>query len=131
MDCSSGNSDSFSDGPDDAAESPEPAQHRESEPEPTPAESLFYALVQRHRLFRHGILNQRPADFDIWDVAGTMGVQGDVEFVSEDRRGSHWYFADQVLHFSSAAAVPWRLLTTWEWAAECEVNAFLYEDEVE
>ena len=87
--------------------------------------------MQRHRLFRQGILNERPEDFDIWDVARAIGVQDDVEFVSEDRRGSHWHFADEVLHFSPAAAVPWRLLTMWEWAAECEAHAFLTEDEVE
>ena len=130
MDLRSGDNDGFADGAGEDEDASDPDQAA-AEAEPTAAESLFYALIQRHRLFRHGILDERPADFDIWDVAGAMGVQGDVEFVSEDRRGSHWHFADEVLVFSPGATVPWRLLTTWEWAAECEVNAFLYEDEVE
>lgn len=40
------------------------------EREPTPAERIFYALGQLYRLYRHGALNVRPIDFDVWDLAG-------------------------------------------------------------
>lgn len=93
------------------------------EVEPRPGERLLYALGQLYKLYRHGALNVRPEHFDVWDLAGIIGVRNDIEFISEDRRGSHWHFAAEVLHVNPAAGFPWRLLTVWEWAAEAEAEA--------
>jgi hypothetical protein len=79
--------------------------------EPTPGERLLYALGQLYKLFRHGALNVRPEHFEVWDLAGILGVHNDIEFISENRWGSHWHFADEVLHVNTDAEFPWRLLT--------------------
>lgn len=91
----------------------------EGEQPPTPGERL-YALGQLFRLYRRGELDVLPARFDVWDLAGIIGVRGDIEFISQDRRGSHWHFADEVLDIDCDAQFPWRLLTVWEWTAEAD-----------
>lgn len=101
----------------------EPESHRvEPDEAPTPGERLLYALGQLYRLSRRGELDVRPADFDVWDLAGIIGVRSDIEFISEDQHGSHWHFASEVLHIEQRRRFPWRLLTTWEWAAEAETS---------
>lgn len=88
----------------------------------TPGERLLYALGQLYRLSTRGELDVHPADFDVWDLAGIIGVRGDIGFVSEDRHGSHWHFAAEVLRIEQRQEFPWRLLTMWEWAAEAETS---------
>lgn len=78
---------------------------------PTPGERLLYALGQLYRLSKRGELDVRPADFDVWDLAGIIGVRGDIEFISEDPHGAHWHFAAEVLHIELRREFPWRLLT--------------------
>ncbi len=89
---------------------------------PTPGERVLYALGQLYRLSRRGELDVRPADFDIWDLAGIIGVRADIEFVSEDQHGSRWHFASEVLEVELKREFPWRLLTSWEWAAEANAS---------
>ena len=95
----------------------------EADEAPTPGERLLYALGQLYRLSKRGELDVRPADFDIWDLAGIIGVRGDIEFISEDQHGSRWHFADEVLHVGLHREFPWRLLSIWEWADEAEGDA--------
>ena len=95
----------------------------------TPGERLLYALGQLYRHARNGELDVEPRDFDIWDLAGILGVRGDVEFVSEGRGGAVYHFADEVFVFDQASEFPWRLLTLWEWAVEREFEALAAEDE--
>lgn len=86
----------------------------------TPGERLLYALGQLYRLSRRGELEVQPADFDVWDLTGIIGVRGDIEFISEDRGSSRWHFASEVLHVDLQREFPWRLLSMWEWADEAE-----------
>jgi hypothetical protein len=56
-------------------------------------------------------------------LAGIIGVRNDIEFISENHRGSsHWHFAGEVLHIDAAREFPWRLLTIREWAAEADAQ---------
>lgn len=92
----------------------------EADESPTPGERLLYVLGQLYRLSQRGELDVRPADFDVWDLAGIFGVRGDIEFVSEDQHGSRWHSAAEVVQVEPGRAFPWRLLTMWEWAAEAD-----------
>ena len=117
--------------PDDYAHEDEPHEHEQpdDEPAPTPGERLLYALGQLYRLYRHGALDVRPIDFDVWDLAGIIGVRGDIEFVSEDKVGAHYHFPDEVLEVAQRPDTdfPWRLLSVWDWAAEQELNSYWTE----
>lgn len=116
--------DFFEDDRDEDEQAGDPAEADEREP--TPGERLFYALGQLYRLYRHGALNVRPMDFDVWDLAGIIGVRGDIEFVSADQLGAHYHFADEVLQVGERpdSDFPWRLLGVWDWAAEQELNSY-------
>lgn len=95
-------------------------EHRAASSAPTPGERLLYALGQLYLLSRRGELRVAPANFDVWDLAGIIGVRGDIEFISEDRSGSRWHFAGEVLLVDLHQEFPWRLLSMWEWADEAE-----------
>ena len=71
----------------------------------------------------------RPIDFDVWDLAGIIGVRGDVEFVSEYKLGAHYHFASEVVEVAQRpdSDFPWRMLDVWEWAAEQELNSYWSE----
>ncbi len=107
--------------PDDEPESPSPQGTGSGAL--TPGERLLYALGQLYRLSKRGELDVRPADFDVWDLAGIIGVRGDVEFISEDQSSSRWHFATEVLHVDVHRDFPWRLLSMWEWADEAESSS--------
>jgi hypothetical protein len=95
-----------------------------------PGERLFYALGQLYRLWRRGELDVQPVDFDVCDLARIIGVSGQLEFISEDQLGVHYHFPGEVLVVDERpdSDFPWRLLDTWEWAAEQELNSFWTED---
>ena len=114
-------------GPDNGAE--EGASPPKQAPEPMPGERLFYALGQLYKLWRRGQLDVEPLRFDVWDLAGIIGVRGDIEFISEDQLGAHYHFPGEVLVIQErpGSDFPWRLLDTWEWAAEQELNSFWAE----
>ena len=114
-------------GPDDGAEDwmDPPAD----DPALAPGERLFYSLGQLYKLWHRDQLGVHPLDFDVWDLAGIIGVRGEVEFISEDQLGAHYHFPSEVLVIQQRPETdfPWRLLDTWEWAAEQEVNSFWTE----
>lgn len=58
------------------------------EPEPTPAERLFYALGQLYRRWHRGELDVSPHDFDVLELARTIGVSRDIEMVSVEPYGN-------------------------------------------
>lgn len=97
-------------------------QDRTGAEAPRPGERLLYALGQLYRLYRGGELDALPELFDMWDLAGVIGVRTDVEFIREDRDSAHWHFADEVLVMDFEAEFPWRLLTLREWAAELDAD---------
>jgi hypothetical protein len=101
----------------------------EGEPALAPGERLFYTLGQLYKLWRRGQLDVAPIRFDVWDLAGIIGVRCEVEFISEDQLGTHYHFPGEVLVVWERpdSDFPWRLLDTWEWAAEQEVNSFWAE----
>ena len=113
--------DDFDAGDSDEDEPQEP--EREAE-QPTPGERLLHALGQLHRLHLCGRLPAHPSEFDIEDVARIVGVWPDLEFVVADDEGTRYYFAGQVLFVSARHPVMVRLLGTWEFAAELDLNSW-------
>jgi hypothetical protein len=102
-----------------------------AEKAPTPGERLLYVLGQLYRLYRKGEFAIHPNDFDIEDLARIIGVLPEIEFVQENLLGHHYHFGAQVLHADPVQIFPWRLLGTWEWAAEQEFNSFWSEEGLE
>ena len=114
-------------GPDDGAEDWEDLPE---EPALAPGERLFYALGQLYKLWRSDQLGVHPLDFDVWDLAGIIGVRGEVEFISEDRVGARYHFPGEVLVIEKRpdSDFPWCLLDTWDWAAAQELAEDSAED---
>ena len=120
---------------DERAEWDEPSERqdpgvpaRRAEEATTPGERLLYTLGQLYRLYRKNALAVHPNDFDVEDLARTIGVLSEIEFVQEDLMGRHFHFGAQVLHADPLQVFPWRLLGMWEWAAEQELNSFWLEE---
>lgn len=88
----------------------------------TPGERVLYALGQLHRLHLAGRYPVHPKRVVIRDVARIVGAAGELEFVTEDHRGQHFHFPTEVLDVNNARPFPWRLLSTWDWAAEQEAS---------
>lgn len=84
------------------------------EPAPTPAERLLYALGQLYRLWHDGELDVEPKDFDVMDLAGIIGVKGDIELVSEEPHATAYHFDGEVLVVCDSK-FPWHLMDPWEW----------------
>ena len=116
-------------GPENGAEDWEdpPAE----DPALAPGERLFYALGQLYKLWRRDQLAVHPLDFDVWDLAGIIGVRGEVEFISEDRDGARYHFPGEVLVIEKHpdSDFPWCLLDTWDWAAAQGLTESAAEDE--
>jgi hypothetical protein len=95
----------------------------------TPGERVLYAFGQLHRLHRSGKLPVPPRALAVEDVARLVGAAGELEFSTEDRLGYHFHFPTQVLTVSpdEEEPFPWRLLDSWEWAAEQMLNSFWAE----
>jgi len=92
------------------------AEPDDDEPEPTPGERLLYALGQLYRRWHDGGLFIRPADFDIDELAVTIGVHRDIELVTDEPWGTSYHFAGEVLVADPDEAFPWRLMKLDEWA---------------
>jgi hypothetical protein len=84
----------------------------------TSGERLLYALGQMYALWHRGQLAVAPRDFDIEDLARIIGVWPELEFVTDDQRGTRFHFSGEVVCFEPDRPFPWRLLSSWEWAAE-------------
>lgn len=93
----------------------------------TPGERVLFAFGQLYRLHRAGVLRVHPRALSVTDVARIIGVADAIEFSSEDRQGEHHHFGAEVIHVDLTQRFPWRLLGTWEWAAEREINSFWAE----
>lgn len=108
--------------PDDGAE--DRAEPPENDRALAPGERLFYTLGQLYKLWRRERLGVHPLDFDVWDLAGLVGVRGDVEFVSEDRASARYHFPGEVLVIERhpESDFPWCLLDTWDWAAAQQLS---------
>lgn len=115
-------------GPDDGAEAG--ATPPENDQALAPGERLFYALGQLYKLWHRSQLGVHPLDFDVWDLAGIIGVRGEVEFISEDGLGAHYHFPGEVLVIEKHpdSDFPWCLLDTWDWAAAQELTELSAED---
>jgi hypothetical protein len=91
---------------------------------PSPGERLLHALGQLHRLYLCGRLPAHPSEFDVEDVARIVGVWPELEFVVADDDGARYHFAGEVLFISAARPPMVRLLSTLEFAAERELDAW-------
>jgi hypothetical protein len=110
---------------DEANELPaSPQSDEQAQAAPTAGERLLYALGHLYRRSRRAGLDVQPRDFDIEDLARTIGVWRQVEFVQEDATGRHYHFGAEVLHADPTQSFPWRLRTDWEWAALRELDDF-------
>lgn len=89
---------------------------------PSPGERLLYTLGQLYRRFKRGQLATPPGDIGVWDIAGIIGVQRDIEFISEDFTGTHLHFADAVLSVNRGADFPWQLKDMWDWGLAREMD---------
>jgi hypothetical protein len=87
---------------------------------PTPGERLFYSLWQLHLRYHIHEFDLHPRDWDVEDLARTIGVWHELEFVQDDALGEAYHFPSQVVHVDAEARFPWRLLSVMEWAAEQE-----------
>jgi len=105
-------------GPDDADE---------VRAEPTPGERLFYALGQVYRRWHTGQALVCPWRLDVEELARLLGLWSDVEFAQEDETAkgiNYLHFPAEVLVVDREQQFPWRLIDTWEWAAEQEQKEF-------
>lgn len=106
---------------------PEDDDERDEDAPPTPGERLLYALGQLHRLHLRRRLPIHLSALDLVDVDRVIGVADELEFVTEDRHGTHYHFPSEVLCVTPEKAFPWRLLPVWEWAAEQELGSYWTE----
>jgi hypothetical protein len=93
-------------------------------PAPTPGERLLHGLGQLHRLHLCGRLPAHPTEFDVEDVARIVGVWPELEVVVADDDGTRYHFAGEVLFISAKQPPMVRLLSTLEFAAERELDAW-------
>jgi hypothetical protein len=112
--------------PDDDADEDEPHEREQpvTGPAATPGERLLHALGQLHRLHLCGRLPAHPSEFDVEDVARIVGVWPDLELVVADHEGTRYHFAGEVLFISPTRPVMVRLLSTFEFAVERELDAW-------
>jgi hypothetical protein len=89
---------------------------------PTPGERLFYTLCQMQLRYDTGEFDLHPRDWDVEDLAKTIGVWHEVEYMQEDALGEAYHFASQVVHVDPEADFPWRLMSVMAWAVEQELN---------
>ena len=115
------------------SESPDDAGDEAEDPDdtadlgPTPGERVRFALAQLYRLHNTGKLPFHPSALDVEDLARVIGVGDEYEFSTEDRTGQHFHFRNEVLTYDPEQRFPWQLRTTWEWAAEQEMNSYWAE----
>ena len=113
--------------PDDAdAEDPFESEHESvgSQPMPSPGERLLHALGQLHRLYLCGRLPAHPSAFPIEDLARIVGVWPELEFIVTDDVGSRYHFPGEVLFVSADQPATVRLLSTFEFAAELDLDGW-------
>lgn len=91
---------------------------------PSPGERLLHAIGQIHRLNLCGRLPAHPSKFDVEDVARIIGIWPELELVVADDDGARYHFAGEVLFISAARPPMVRLLSTLEFAAERELDAW-------
>ena len=96
----------------------------DARPLPSPGERLLHALGQLHRLHLCGRLPAHPAEFDIEDVARIVGVWPELELVVADHDGTRYHFPGEVLFISPQQPTMVRLLSTLEFVAEQDINAW-------
>jgi hypothetical protein len=93
----------------------------EPEPEPTPAERLLYALGQLYRRWYRGELPVRPHEFDVLELARTIGVSRDVEMVT-DPHSAAFHFDGKALVVLPGRPFPWAVWAVEDWAAYSELE---------
>jgi hypothetical protein len=71
-----------------------------------------------------GRLPAHPSEFNVEDIARIVGVWPDLELVVADDDGVRYHFVGEVLFISAARPPLVRLLSTLEFAAEQELNAW-------
>jgi hypothetical protein len=99
----------------------------EDEPEPTPAERRFYALGQLYRRWYHGALRLRPHDFDVSELARTVGVSRDIEMVTREPYGTAFHFDNEVLVVLPTECFPWVIWSVEHWAFYAELEEFAWK----
>lgn len=104
---------------------PEGDDDDELEVEPTSAERLFYALGQLYRRWHNGELPVRPQDFDVRELARTIGVSRDIEMVSAERYGIAYHFAWEVLVVLPDERFPWRIWDVEQWAFYADLDEYV------
>ena len=111
--------------PDDADED-DPFEHEQParEPLPTPGERLLHGLGQLRRLYLCGRLPAHPSEFNVEDIARIVGVLPELELVVSDDDGTRYHFAGEVLFISAKQPPMMRLLSTLEFAAEQDLDAW-------
>jgi hypothetical protein len=97
------------------------SQDDDPEPQPTPAERLLYALGQLYRRWHNGELPVRPHDFDVWELATTIGVKRDIEMVVEHPHAVAYHFPGEVLVMTNDR-FPWAILNIETWSAWCDLE---------
>lgn len=101
-------------------------EDEEREPEPTSAERLLYALGQLYRRWHNCELPVGPIDFDVMDLATTIGVKRDIEMVCDHPHATAYHFAGEVL-VATDDRFPWCLMTVEAWSAWCELEDYSRE----
>lgn len=99
-------------GPDDFPEE----EPDEPEAQPTSAERLLYALGQLYRRWHNGELPIGPQNFDVWELARTIGVTRDIEMVTDEPYALAFHFDGEVLVVLPTERFPWRIWNVEEWA---------------
>ena len=98
------------------------AGENHDEREPSPAERLFFALGQLYRRWYRGKLPVRPCDFDVMELARTIGVSRDIDMVTEALHGTALHFENEIIVAMPNRDFPWAVMATAEWARWTELE---------
>jgi hypothetical protein len=92
----------------------------------TPGERLLYTLGQIYRRWHTGKALVCPWSLDVEDLARLLGIWSDIEFIQTDETNSvsYLHFPSEVLVIDRSQQFPWRLIDTWEWASEQDIEEF-------
>lgn len=80
-----------------------------------------------YRRWHNGHLPIGPHDFDVWEMARTIGVSRDIDMVTEEPYGTAFHFANEVLVVLPTETFPWAIWTVEHWAFYSELEEFAWK----